>query len=152
MDHATEVAAAGTWDGAPVDVVELDYDGRHRRRVVMTCASGRALLLDLPAAVQLRDGDALRLADGGHVVVRAAAEPLLELRAPSAHALVRLAWHLGNRHVPAELGDGWLRIRPDHVLADLARRLGAEVLEKAAAFEPEPGAYAGHAHAMVRRP
>jgi len=152
VEHASEVLAAGTWGAIPVDAVELDYDGRHRRRVVLTCVSGREVLLDLPAAVQLKDGDALRLGDGGHVMIRAAAEPLLELRAPSAHALTRLAWHLGNRHVPAQLGDSWLRIRPDHVLADLARRLGADVLEVAAPFEPEAGAYAGHAHSMVRRP
>ena len=152
MERASEVLPAGTWDRDSVDVVELDYDGRHRRRVVLVCASGRELLLDLPVAVQLKDGDGLALEAGGCVVVRAASEPLLELRAPSAHALTRLAWHLGNRHVPAQLGDGWLRIRPDHVLADLARLLGADVCETMAAFEPEPGAYAGHAHSMVRRP
>jgi len=152
VERACEVLAAGTWRGAPVDEVELDYDGRHRRRVVLVCASGREVLLDLPAAVQLKDGDGLALQDGAYVLVRAAAEPLLELRAPTAPALTRLAWHLGNRHVPAQLGDGWLRIRPDHVLADLARRLGADVSETRSAFEPEPGAYAGHAHSMVRRP
>ena len=152
MQRAGEVLQAGAWDGSAIDVVELDYDGRHRRRLVLACVSGREILLDLPGAVQLKNGDALRLDDGGCVVVRAAMEALLELRAPSAPALTRLAWHLGNRHVPVQLGDGWLRIRPDHVLADLARRLGADVHEACDAFEPEPGAYAGHAHSMVRRP
>jgi len=103
-------------------------------------------------ARQLHDGDALRLDDGSYVEVRAAAEPLLELRTASPAELTRLAWHLGNRHVAAELGHGWLRIRPDHVLADLAVRLGATVEAVSAPFEPEAGAYAAHAHAPLRAP
>jgi urease accessory protein len=151
MERVTEVVPEGGWSGPPVDIVELDYEGRHRLRLALTCASGRALLLDLATAVQLKDGDGLPLGDGTYVAVRAADEPLLELRARSAGELMRLAWHLGNRHVSAQLGDGWLRIRPDHVLADLARQLGAEVVEISAAFDPEPGAYSAHAHSLVRR-
>jgi urease accessory protein len=148
----TGTAAAGTWQGSSTDAVVLDYDARHRRRTVLRCLSGSEVLLDLPAAVQLHDGDALQLEDGSYVEVRAAAEPLLELRTASAAALTRLAWHLGNRHVAAELGDGWLRIRPDHVLADLAVRLGATVAPIDAPFEPEAGAYATHAHPPLRAP
>ncbi len=151
MQRATAIAVAGSWAGMPTDRVLLDYEGRHRRRATLTCESGREVLLDLPAAVQLRDGDALRLEDGALIEIRAAAEPLLELRTESAAALVRLAWHLGNRHVAAELGDGYLRIRADHVLAGLAARLGASVLEVQTSFDPEPGAYSGHAHPLVRR-
>jgi urease accessory protein len=116
------------------------------------CASGREVLLDLAAAVQLRHGDALVLDEGGLIEVHAACEPLLELRTKSAASLTRLAWHLGNRHVAAELADAALRIRPDHVLAELARRLGATVIEVEAPFDPEPGAYSAHAHAAVLRP
>jgi len=141
--------AAGTWRGSPIDVVVLDYDARHRRRMVLCCASGREVLLDLPIAVQLHDGDALQLDDGGYVEVRAAREPLLELRTASPAALTQLAWHLGNRHVAVELGEGWLRIRPDHVLADLAVRLGATVESISAPFEPEAGAYATHTHSVL---
>jgi urease accessory protein len=152
MRRSSDTLAAGTWQGASTDVVVLDYDARHRRRTVLTCLSGHEVLLDLPVAVRLHDGDALRLDDGGYIEVRAAAEPLLELRTASAAELTRLAWHLGNRHVAAELGDGWLRIRPDHVLADLAVRLGATVEPLSAPFEPEAGAYAAHAHPPLRAP
>jgi urease accessory protein len=152
VQRASHIAAAGTWTGTPCDRAVLDYEARHRRRTTLRCTSGREVLLDLAAAVQMRHGDALALDDGGLVEVHAATEPLLELRTASAADLTRLAWHLGNRHVAAELGDAWLRIRPDHVLADLARRLGATVTDVSAPFEPEPGAYASHAHAAVRRP
>jgi urease accessory protein len=143
---------AGTWQVPAIDAVVLDYDARHRRRTVLRCLSGREVLLDLPVTVQLHDGDALQLDDGGYVEVRAAEEPLLELRTASPEALTRLAWHFGNRHVAAELGHGWLRIRPDHVLADLAARLGATVESISAPFEPEAGAYAAHSHGLIRRP
>jgi urease accessory protein len=152
VQRASHTAAAGTWSGTACDLAVLDYEGRHRRRTMLRCASGREVLLDLAAAVQLRHGDALVLDDGGLVEVHAAPEPLLELRAGSAANLTRLAWHLGNRHVAAELGDAWLRIRPDHVLADLARRLGATVIEVSAPFDPESGAYAAHTHAAARQP
>lgn len=147
MDAARSIARAGEWSGTPTDSVTLDYDARHRRRLVLVTDSGRELLLDLGSAVRLRDGDALCMPDG-HVVVRAATEPLLELCAPDPNVRVRLAWHLGNRHVPAQLGPDGIRIRPDHVLADLAQRLGADVRTIEAAFEPEAGAYdaTGHAH------
>ena len=152
MRRISATLAAGRWQGASADAVVLDYDARHRRRTVLRCLSGREVLLDLPVAVQLHDGDALQLDDGSYIEVRAAPEPLLELRTASAAELTRLAWHLGNRHVAAELGDGWLRIRPDHVLADLAVRLGATVVSVSAPFEPEAGAYAAHAHPPLRAP
>ena len=152
MKRITAALTAGTWHGSPIDAVVLDYDARHLRRTVLCCTSGREVLLDLPLAVQLHEGDALLLDDGGYVEVRAAKEPLLELRTASPAALTRLAWHLGNRHVAAELGDGWLRIRPDHVLADLAVRLGATVESISAPFEPEAGAYAAHSHSLIHSP
>jgi urease accessory protein len=146
MQVARQVILAGNWSQAALDCVTLDYESRHRRRIVLTCDSGRELLLDLAEPARLRDGDAL-LTEHGPVRVRAAAEPLLELRTDSQAACVRLAWHLGNRHVPAQLGERWVRIRSDHVLAELAGRLGATVVPVTAAFDPEPGAYAGDAHA-----
>jgi len=152
MRRSSAALAAGQWQGSSSDAVVLDYEARHRRRTVLRCISGREVLLDLPVAVQLHDGDALQLDDGSYVEVRAAAEPLLELRTASPAELTRLAWHLGNRHVAVELGDGCLRIRPDHVLADLAVRLGATVEPVSAPFEPEAGAYAAHAHAPLRAP
>lgn len=149
MQTISHVLPAGEWTGSPVDRVTLDFDARHRRRAVLACDSGRKILLDLVSATRLRSGDGLAI-DEGVVEVQAAHEPLLELRAPSPDGCVRLAWHLGNRHVPAQVFADRIRIRADHVLAELAQRLGASVVAISAAFDPEPGAYEGrdpgHAH------
>jgi len=147
--RAIAVQTAGTWSGAATDCVVLDYDDRHRRRMAMTGAKGTSFLLDLPGAAELRGGDALLLEDGRLVEVIAAPEPLLEIRCNDALHLARVAWHLGNRHLPTQLLPGALRIRRDHVIADMARQLGAAVIEISAPFDPEGGAYAttgGHHH------
>jgi urease accessory protein len=140
--RAIAIKAAATWSGETADRVVLDYDERHRRRVAMTGKNGIAFLLDLPTAAGLRGGDALVLEDGRLVEVVAAPEPLLEIRCADAKHLARVAWHFGNRHVPAQLLMNGLRIRRDHVLADLAAQLGADVAEIEAPFDPEGGAYA----------
>ena len=101
--RAIAVKAAATWSGNAADRVVLDYDDRHRRRMALTATSGLAFLLDLPAATSLRDGDALVLEDGRLVEVVAAPEPLLEIRCADPLHLARLAWHLGNRHVPVQV-------------------------------------------------
>jgi len=142
----SEVAHAGSWSGEPVDEVVLDYDGRHRRRILLTGASGREYLLDLPDAVHLRNGDGLKLEGGGVVRVAARPEPLLEVRAATHQALVRLAWHIGNRHLTAAVEADRILIRRDHVIAHMLEHLGAEVAEVEAPFDPEGGAYDGHAH------
>jgi urease accessory protein len=111
----------------------------------MTGAKGTSFLLDLPAATELRGGDALVLEDDSLIEVVAAPELLLEIRCGDALHLARVAWHLGNRHLPTQLLPNTLRIRRDHVIADMARQLGAEVIEVAAPFDPEGGAYAGAA-------
>lgn len=133
------------------DAVVLDFDGRHRRRFAMTGEGGLAFLLDLPEAVPLRDGDGLRLEDGRIVKVSAASEALLEITAPSLAELIRVAWHLGNRHLPTQLLGDKLRIREDAVIADMVRGLGAEARALEAPFDPEGGAYGhgrvhGHSH------
>lgn len=136
--------------GPTIDVVTLDYDTRHRRRLRIVCAGGTDLLLDLPRATALHDGDGLVLEGGGVILVRAASEPLLEVRAGDAEGLVRLAWHLGNRHLPVQVLPDALRLRADHVIADMLTGLGADVLAVEAPFDPEGGAYASdgdpHAH------
>ena len=145
--RAVAVLPAATWNpSAAVDTVLLDHDHRHRRRIALHTQSGAELLLDLPQAARLRDGDGLALEGGGVVVVRATPEPLIEIDAHSAAALMRIAWHLGNRHVPVQVLDQRLRIRPDHVLAGLVKQLGGSVEEIDAAFEPEEGAYAASHH------
>ena len=150
MLHAHLVKPAGAWTGAPADTIVLDYDDRHRRRIAMTGVGGLAFLLDLPEAVMLRGGDGLLLEDGRIVEVVAAPEPLTEIRCADVAGLARVAWHLGNRHLPTELLKKSLRIRRDPVIEDMARRLGASVVEIEAPFNPEGGAYveaaAAHDH------
>jgi urease accessory protein len=149
MQRAIKVIPAGDWTGTPVDSVVLDFDERYRRRIVMTGVGGFAFLLDLPDAAMLRGGDGLRLEDGRIVEVVAAPEPLAEIRAADALSLLRVAWHLGNRHLTVEMGPKALRIRRDPVIEDMARGLGARVVPVEAPFNPEGGAYVqaeGHGH------
>jgi urease accessory protein len=136
------IAGASTWSGEPADHVVLNYDDRCRRRLAMKGAKGVAFLLDLPAPAGLGDGDALVLEDGRLIEVVAAPEPLLEIRCADAKHLARVAWHLGNRHLPTQLLATSLLVRRDHVIAEMAVRLGAEVIEVEAPFDPEGGAYA----------
>lgn len=129
--------------GENVDVVTLDYDLRHRRRISMTGAEGLTFLLDLPQAHRLRGGDQLVLEDGRRVLVAAAPELLAEIRAASPGELVRIAWHLGNRHLPVMLEPDRILIRHDHVIEAMATQLGASIRHTKGPFDPEPGAYAG---------
>jgi urease accessory protein len=124
-------------------VLTLDHDLRSRRRAVYRPEGEEPILLDMPRAVHLRGGDDLLIDDGSRVRVEAASETLLEIRAASLPALVRIAWHLGNRHLPTQLGDGRLLIRHDHVIADMVERLGGRCTALQAPFDPEGGAYAG---------
>jgi urease accessory protein len=147
MRRAYSVRQAGQWDNAAaIDRVVLDASERHRRRVVLTAERGTTLLLDLPHATALRDGDGLVLDDGAVVRVIGKPEPLLEIAAADACELARLAWHLGNRHTDVQLIGGRLRIRRDHVLAAMLERLGAQVTAIEAPFDPESGAYSSHLH------
>jgi urease accessory protein len=151
MLRADGVIAAGAWSGAPADSVVLDFDERYRRRFVMTGVGGLAFLLDLPEAAMLRGGDGLRLEDGRIVEVVAAPEPLAEIRATDALGLMRVAWHLGNRHLAVELMPKALRIRRDAIIEEMAKGLGANVIALEAPFNPEGGAYvkaeeAAHRH------
>ncbi len=142
MLRADQVIPAGHWSGAPADTVVLDFDGRYRRRVAMTGVGGLEFLLDLKEATMLRGGDGLRLEDGRVVEVVAEPEPLAEIRAADPLALTRVAWHLGNRHLPTELTPKALRIRRDPVIEAMAEGLGARVIALEAPFNPEGGAYA----------
>jgi urease accessory protein len=146
--RAIGVLRAGAWDGAAIDRVLLDHDHRHRRRLRLTTQSGAEVLLDLPHTEHLRDGDALVLEGGGCIAVQAAPEPVLDIHAPTPAALLRIAWHLGNRHLPVQLLENALRIRADHVIAAMVAQLGGDVQPREAPFDPEAGAYAtgGHAH------
>jgi urease accessory protein len=147
MIRATRVQGGRRWSEAAADTVVLDFDDRHRRRVAMTGTRGLNFLLDLEQAVALRGGDALVLEDGRLIEVVAAPEPLLEIRGRDPQHLVRIGWHLGNRHLPTQIMAKALRIRRDHVIEAMVTGLGARVIEIEAPFDPEGGAYAEAAHA-----
>lgn len=148
LRRATRVHARGHWDRErEVGSVTLPYDDRHRRRMVMPDDAGTDFLLDLPRAVALDDGDGLELEDGGFLRVVAAAEDLVEVRCGGGmEGFARVAWHLGNRHLPVQIVGEIIRLRRDHVIEDMLRGLGASVEPIRAPFSPEGGAYGGHSH------
>jgi urease accessory protein len=127
--------------GPFADEVILDYEDRHRRRLLLCGVGGTEFLLDLADVPDLRGGDAIALASGALVHVRAADEPLMEVRCGDNLQLARIAWHVGNRHLAAEIAHGSLRLRADHVIADMIAGLGGEVRYFNAPFNPEGGAY-----------
>ena len=131
------------------DTVVLDHDGRHRRRVALKGEGGLDFLLDLDKAAALADGDAVRLEDGRLVQVKAAPQALIEIRAENPLRLMRVAWHIGNRHTPAEIGADAIWIEDDHVLAEMVRGQGCTATPVRRPFRPERGAYepdCGHDH------
>lgn len=142
--RATEAHPAGSWPEArAVGSVTLTYEDRFRRRVRLTDDAGNAFLLDLARAQVLNDGDGLALDGGGWLRVCAATERLAEVHCHGDGELARVAWHLGNRHLPVEIGRGVVRLRWDHVIVDMLHGLGAHVHEVTAPFTPEQGAYSG---------
>lgn len=129
----------------PFDIVVLRHDERHLRRKVITLQHGDTVLVDLPRALALDDRERLVLDDGRHVEVIAAEEELHEVRAADSAALMELAWHLGNRHTPAQIEQSRLLVQRDHVLADMLVGLGATVRDVVEPFSPVRGAYHRHA-------
>jgi len=158
MKRATKVEHAGNWPSeSAVGRVTLTYDDRHRRRMRLTTEAGMDFLLDLERAALLRDGDGLHLDDGTWVAVAAASEDVVDVRGETPRATARLAWHLGNRHLPVQiLDDGTIRFRYDHVIEEMVIGLGGAAERTSAPFTPEGGAYGdgtggghhhGHGHA-----
>jgi urease accessory protein len=141
------VRRAGFWDPATaIDVIALEANDRHRRRIMLKAERGTDFLLDLDEAVALRDGDGIMLDDGSVVLVAGQPEPLAEIAARTPLALVRLAWHLGNRHTDVQIVGHRLRIRRDHVLEEMVCGLGATVTAVEASFDPEAGVPHDHHH------
>ena len=134
------VKRKGTWVGKPIASCILEYDARFLRRKRLVATSGMAFVVDLPQTTSLDDGDALELADGTFIEIRAASEPVLRVIGSD---LPRLAWHIGNRHTPCQIESGFLLIQRDPVIRHMLEHLGAEVKEIVAPFTPEGGAY-GH--------
>lgn len=141
--------------------IELDWDVRQKSRFDATDSQGRKLGVFLPRGTVVRGGDVLLAEDGSLILVHAAPQPVLEVRACAEHGspfdLMRAAYHLGNRHVQLQLDPERLLLEPDHVLAEMLRQMHLIVSETQSAFEPEAGAYGeagqrhehhhGHAHA-----
>jgi Urease accessory protein UreE len=126
--------------------LSMPFDQRQRRRLRTRLASGEEVAFLLPDGTVLRDGDRLDAEDGRILRIAAETEPLMEARPADARAWCRAAYHLGNRHVALQIGDGWLRFQRDAVLAQMLDQLGIPVVDIQAAFDPEPGAYGGGHH------
>jgi urease accessory protein len=122
----------------------LPFDLRQKSRQRARLVSGEEVAIELPRGQVLRGGDWVIASDGRAIEVVAAVEKVLHVECDSPQALARAAYHLGNRHVPVQVGDGWLRIAADHVLARMLEGLGARLTPMDAAFEPEAGAYGAH--------
>lgn len=148
MRHAIAVHSSGTWPlNEAISTVTLAFQERHRRRFRLIDDQNEPFLLDLAHATVLNEGDGLALTDGGFIRVRAAAEPVVDALCHSIEQAARIAWHIGNRHVPVQvLTGGLLRIQDDHVLVDMLKGLGVEVNCHHAPFAPESGAYHHHEH------
>jgi urease accessory protein len=147
MRRAIAVYHRGHWpEDTAADTVTLAYIDRHRRRIRLVADSGEAFLLDLPRAYHLAEGDGLELENGDFLRVRSAPEPVFEIEAADRAVLLRIAWHLGNRHLPLQVAGERLRIRADHVIADMVTGLGGRITLLDAPFDPEIGAYAEAPH------
>lgn len=135
------------FDSAPAEPLALSFDIRKRSRQRLELPDGRILAIALAPGTVLRPGDRLDTHDGIRFTIRAADEPVLHITADSTHALMRAAYHLGNRHIPVEVGDGYLAIEPDPVLDAMLQQLGVATHHRNAPFAPETGAYGGgHRH------
>lgn len=124
----------------------LSLEARQKSRQRVTLDSGEEMALTLPRGTCLRDGDHLRAEDGSVITVRAAPEPVTTARTDDPTLLARAAYHLGNRHVALEIGEGFVCYLEDHVLDAMVEALGLHIVRERRPFEPEAGAYSGHGH------
>src|SRR5260370_11070664 len=140
MRRAITVHTRGHWpDEAATDGVRLPFLDRHRRRIRLVADSGTPFLLDLARAQRLAEGDGLELDTGSYIRVRSAAEPVIEIAADSPQDLLRIAWHLGNRHLPLQALEGRLRIRAHHVIAAMGEGTGGHIPRLPRPADPETG-------------
>ena len=143
--HATSFARAAFITEKPFAEISLEAQDRHVRRKVIALSNGEEVLVDFEKAIKLEDGDCLVLEDGRLVQIAATLEDLLEIRASDSNHLSRLAWHIGNRHLEAQIETTRILIRPDHVIAKMLQGQGATVSKVREKFSPEHGAYS-HGH------
>ncbi|OHV84497.1 urease accessory protein UreE [Rhizobium sp. LCM 4573] len=149
MQHIHSYRAAGEITDPPIDTVTLPHDLRHLRRKLLHLSNGDMVMLDLKEAVLFHHGDRLVLESGDTIEVRAAPEKLFEVKARDTLHLIELAWHLGNRHLSAQIEEGRILILRDHVIRAMLEGLGATVAEVEEPFQPARGAYhshGGHSH------
>jgi urease accessory protein len=144
--RATSFRRAESLSDEPFDIVVLDADARHIRRKRITLAKGEDILVDFEKPVRLEGGDRLVLEDGRVAKVVAAEEELMEVTARDQRHLVELAWHIGNRHLPAQIGDSRILLRRDRIIRAMLEQLGATVRDVTEPFTPEHGAYHSHDH------
>lgn len=130
----------------PAGTIRLDHAARHLRRKLVTTDQGEKVMIDLPEPVLFTDGDRLVLEDGRAVAIVAAEEELYEVKPGPACPLRHLAWHLGNRHLPAQIDEDRILIQRDHVIRAMLEGLGASVSETVSRFQPVHGAYHAHGH------
>lgn len=154
MLRAVSHLPAGHGRGIPFDIVVLEHDERRLRRKLLVLQHGDEVMVDFPQTVTLGHMGALLLDDGRLVEIIAAEEDLYEIHGRDAEHLVRLAWHIGNRHTSAQLEAGRILIKRDHVLKPMLEGLGATVTPVSEPFFAEHGAYHNHAdtgHALLAR-
>ncbi|ASY70009.1 urease accessory protein UreE [Sinorhizobium fredii USDA 205] len=147
--RSTEILSPGPTDKAPLHRVTLTHDQRHLRRKLLHLENDDVVMLDLKEPVMLADGDLLVLEGGGYIEVKAAEEALYEIRPRDRLHLIELAWHLGNRHLPAAIEEGRILIARDPVIRAMLEGLGATVSDVVEPFHPLRGAYhgtGGHHH------
>ncbi len=147
--RSTEILSPGAADKAPLHRVTLTHDQRHLRRKLLHLENDDVVMLDLKEPVMLADGDLLVLEGGGYIEVKAAQEALYEIRPRDRLHLIELAWHLGNRHLPAAIEEERILIARDPVMRAMLEGLGATVIEAVEPFHPLRGAYhgtGGHHH------
>lgn len=145
----THIPATNAAELQIVATVTLTYGDRHRRRIRLVDDAGEPFLLDLPQATYMDDGDCLRVSGASAIRVIAASEEVMDVEAASRRDLLRIAWHVGNRHMPVQvLGGTSLRLKYDHVLEEMVQGLGGQTSRLSAPFSPERGAYSagGHGH------
>lgn len=147
MFHANSVVKANARGERKIaGTVALAHDERHLRRKLLILDNGARVLVDLPQPVALHAGDCLLLDNGALAQVAAAEEDLIEIRPRDRLHLVELAWHIGNRHLAAQIDEDRILILRDHVIETMLEGLGAGVRHVRAGFEPVRGAYSGKAH------
>jgi urease accessory protein len=144
MQRVTSYLPAGTPSSNPIDKVVLPHDLRHLRRKLLHLENGDMVMLDLKEPVLFANGDLLVLEDGELIEIVAAEEKLFEIKPRDRVHLIELAWHLGNRHLAAQIEEDRILILRDHVIRSMLEGLGAKVTEVTEPFQPARGAYHSH--------